>query len=248
MEPNEDGNVFEQASSELTNSFVEKFVGEGKKFKDIEALAKAYENADKHIPKLNDDLQAMRDFMAVQFEAISKRNEQAPPKELSERVEERLPVPAPPSEDKGDDLDTRILKALAARDETKVLQTNADFAQEVMIERFGSKEAAVEAVRAKAAELGVNPQFIADTAFRSPKALFSMMGIDPTSKPRSSASPAPSSDIDTARLADMTSVKPNTFAYYEQIRKSSPGKQLDVKTNMQMMEDAQRLGADFFKR
>jgi hypothetical protein len=45
------------ATPPVNESFLEQYVGEGKKFKNVNDLAKAYANADKFIPELKNDLQ-----------------------------------------------------------------------------------------------------------------------------------------------------------------------------------------------
>lgn len=235
-------------SEEAVQNFLEEYVGEGKKYKSVEELAKAKHHADKHIDELKTDLTSLKDFVAAQFEQMAnKRNEE--PKGPKEVDGERQPAPAAPPEADGEDLEARIAKILEERDETSRLQKNANLAQEVMIEHFGSQEEAVKAVRQKAEEMGVSPQFLADTAFRSPKALFNLMGINPDEKPRTPTTPASSSDVNP-RMMDKTNPNPKqgTMAYYDQLRRSDPKKYWSVDVQSQLMKDALERGSDFFKR
>lgn len=244
--------VFEGAETppEPTNpeEFLEQYVGEGKKFKDVNELAKAYANADKFIPELKTDLQNTREFIAEELKKIAERNKALEPNpvQTDEPGSNPNPTPAAPPNDAGEDLDTRIAKALEDRDEVKRFQANADLAQEVLIEHLGSQEAAVKAVRDKASEMNVDPNYLKQTAFQSPKAFFKLMGIDPDQKPSSTSTPAPSADVNP-NLLGHGKPKPNTYAYYDQLRKSDPKLYWSASTQKQMHAAAQS-NPDFFKR
>src|SRR4051794_12519052 len=126
--------IFEEAQEtppeDLNASFLEKYVGEGKKFSDVEQLAKAYYNADKFIPELKSDHEALKEFVLAQLaeRADDSNNRQPNP---SEKPNEETPPPpnpaerTPPKEDKEVDLDERIKRALKERDESTRLSENA---------------------------------------------------------------------------------------------------------------------------
>lgn len=238
--------VFEAAETPADN-YLDKYVGEGKKFKNVEDLAKAYEHANTHIPKLTEDLQTTREFIANKLEELAQRNQAQPaPVQNEEKGNENTNVSATPPNDSGEDLDTRIRKILDETDQVKQFQGNAKLAEDVLIERLGSKEAAIEAVQKKANELGVEPGYLRDTAYRSPRAFFNLMGIDPDNRPTSQNTPAPSSDVNPRNLGH-GQPKAGTYAYYEQIRKSDPKLYWAPRTQSQLMKDAQE-NPDFFKR
>lgn len=247
-------NLFDKAAAPQDNddvsNFLNKYVGEDKKYKSVEDLAKAYDHADRHISNLSGDLDSLKDFMKAQFEQMSNRDLRQPSENLPVEDKDHKPDPvAPPTGNGNEDLDSRIRKALDEADESKRLKTNAEFAQEVLIRQFGSQEDAVKAVQAKAAELGVNPQFIADTAFRSPQALFNLMGINPETTPRSPTTPGPSSDVNPRVLDKVNpNPKPNTYAYYDQLRKSDPNRYWSSSVQAQMMKDAVEQGSNFYRK
>lgn len=240
--------IFSNEGEETTSTedYLAQYVGEGKKFKDINELAKAYANADKFIPELKNDLQTTREFIASKLDEIAQRNSQALPNGQTEEPGGNQPAPVVPPNAEGEDLDTRIAKALEERDLAKRLEQNAQIVEDVLIGHLGSKDAAVEAVQAKARELGVEPGYLKQTAFQSPKAFFSLMGIDPDQKPQSNSTPAPSSDVNPRALGH-GQPKPNTYAHYDQLRKSNPSLYWSPKTQAQMHKDAQE-NPDFFKR
>jgi hypothetical protein len=226
-------------------SALEQLVGEGKKYKSVEDLAKAYANADTHIEALKTDLQSTREFIAEKLDELANKREANPPVPPVETGGNQ-PAPVAPPKDDGEDLDTRIAKALELRDTQARLQKNADIVQDVLVERLGGVDKAAEAVINKARELGLQPGDMKELAAKSPKAFLTTMGIDPDVKPTSSSTPAPSSDVNAQRLRD-TSVKPNSYEFYEQLRKSNPGLYWSVKTQQSLMNDAMN-NPDFFNR
>jgi len=236
-----------------SDSFLEKYVGEGKKYKDVEELAKAYDNANAFIPTLKADMEALKEFTLEQLASranASNPNQPDPPLNPNERdgSHPNPANPAPPKEREEVDLNERIKQALEERDTEKRLKENAKITEEAMLKHYGSKEAAVEAIRVKAEELNVSPQWLADSAFQSPKAFFGVMGISEET-PRSTSTPNASSDVNPRTIEQkFGGPKPNTYAWYDNIRRTDPKRYRSPELQQALMADAMRLGNDFFKR
>lgn len=239
-----EGDIFEGGTT--PENFVDKFVGEGKKFKSVEELAKAYEHANNHIPELQKDLQSTREFIADKLEELAKKREATPPGQ-TEGSGTPTPAPVSPPNDAGEDLDTRIAKIMEKTRVQERYQANASLVQEVLVEQLGSVEAAQKLVIEKAMELGVDGAYMKQTASTSPKAFFNLLGINPDEKPVSSSTPAPSSDVDVRRMESTNPVKAGTYAYYNQLRKSDPKLYWSQKVQTAMHKDAQN-NPDFFNR
>jgi hypothetical protein len=237
--------IFTPGATPTEGTALEQLVGEGKKYKTVEDLAKAYANADSHINELKTDLQSTREFIAEELKKLAEqRTVQTPPAQIEEP---RAPnsAPAAPPNGEVEDLDTRIAKVLEERDTNKRLQGNANLVQAVLVERLGSVEKATEAVIAKARELGVDGTYMKQTAANSPRAFFSLMGIDPDQKPVSSSTPKPSSDVNP-NMINTGAPKPRTYKYHEEVRKSNPKLYNSVSYQAQLMKDAMELGQEFF--
>lgn len=237
--------IFEGGQTPADVNALEQLVGEGKKFKTVDDLAKAYTNANSHIDELRTDLQSTREFISEELKKLAEQRNQEPPKTpVIETGSIPNPAPVAPASDPVEDLDTRIAKALESRDTLTRLQNNANLVQEVLVEQLGSIEKAAEAVISKASELGLNPQDMKELAAKSPKAFLATMGINAEAKPKSNTTPAPRSDVNPN--AFNTGPKPNTYAYYESIRKSDPKLYWNAKTQSAMHKAAQEMGEDFF--
>lgn len=244
------------------DSFLDKYVGEGKKYATVEDLAKAYDHANSHIEEMKNDnghlreeFEMFREFTTAQLakgtdkNASGKENLSDDNKGQNELSPEPKPAPAPPNGKVEEvDLDARIAKALEEKDEQKRLEANARIAEEVMVKHFGSKEEGAAAIRKRAEELGVSPNWLASTAFQSPKAFFVSMNINPDETPRSTSTPNASSDVNAQRLADANpAIKPGTYAFYQKLRKDNPREYWSFDVQKRFMEDALRMGPDFYK-
>jgi pyruvate/2-oxoglutarate dehydrogenase complex dihydrolipoamide acyltransferase (E2) component len=231
--------VPEETPKELTFSvdpsykdYVDQYVGEGKKYSNVGELIKAYANADRHIPELT------RDLAAIKTERDS----------LKEMLMANLTNENPGQEDPNPAPNPNPVES-QPRPAEKQAKDNAKFTEEVMLQRFGDRDAAIKAVQDKAEELGVSPQWIAQMAFTSPKAYFVTMGIDPqNATTRSTTTPAPRSDVNPQRLADANpGIKPGTYEFYNNLRKTDPSKFRSAATQRQMMKDAQE-NPNFYNR
>jgi hypothetical protein len=227
------------------NNALEQLVGEGKKYKTAEDLAKAYANADSHINELKTDLQSTREFIAEELRKLAEQREVKPPVPPVETGGNQPAPVAPPKDENGEDLDTRIAKALELRDTQARFQKNADIVQDVLVERLGGVEKAAEAVISKARDLGLQPSEMKELAAKSPKAFLATMGIDPDSKPTSSSTPTPRSDVNPL-MTNQGAPKPRTYKFHEEVRKSNPKLYNTVSYQGQLMKDAMELGLDFF--
>lgn len=236
--------IFNGETTPNTNA-LELLVGEGKKYKTVEELAEAYANADRHIGELKTDLQSTREFISEELKKLAEQRNAAPPANPNpETGSNPTPAPVAPSGAEVEDLDTRIAKALENRETLTRLQTNANTVQEILVERLGGVQEAASAVIAKARELGLQPSDMKELAAKSPKAFLATMGIS-DEKPSSNSTPAPRSDVNPNNV-NAGGPKPNTYAYYEQIRKSDPKLYWSPKTQAAMHKAAQEMGEAFF--
>lgn len=206
-------------------------VGEGKKFKTIEDLAKGKLESDAFIAQLQGELKGMRNNLNRQTDAESKveelRQEILRLKEQESRLEatksgdlgtkEPKPAPALSESDLGKLVDQRLTE----RETERSVAQNIQFVNAEVIKHFGSLEEATKQVRAKAAELGLTVGALQDTAAKSPTAFLKLVIGD---KPQPQEQPnvaLRTTNINTAALTAATSggsLKEGTKAYYDDIR------------------------------
>ena len=232
--------------SEVT---AETLVGEGKKFKTADDLARAKAEADRVIRAREIELAQLREELAKRetadelFEKLQRA--QSTPQSAGEPRQDNPPAAAPSLTD--EDLEKRIAETIDRRSQK---QREADNAAEVtnkLIALYGDEEKANEVVNKKAQELGVSVKFLESIATQSPKAFFAQLGLNDT--PRGST-PAPRSDVRVESLNFSTSAKPGTFAYWSEQRKTMKDTEyFSPRVQNQIMKEAfaaAERGEDYF--
>jgi hypothetical protein len=216
-------------------------VGEGKKYSDPDQLANAYANVESFAEQLKRENAELRAFKDAE-EARSK-NQQPPVDNGAEPVpggDNRQEPPKTPSQ--GDnDFRSQIREEVKALNEQERGLANLDTAAKRLIEIEGSEAKANEAIRRRASELGVTVDWMKETAMRSPQAFYTSMGI--AAGERSTSTPAPNPDV---KFRDNGNLR--NFEFFDKMRKENPKLYFDRSTQAEMMAEARRQGADFYKR
>lgn len=236
--------IFEESPNDELK--LEDHVGEGKRYKAPEDLLKGKLEADQTIKERERELAELREELGKRLtvEDALKKLEQ-------ERVREPVREPAQTPRDDNpqraalsdEDLVKRIDSVVAQRETQRTVQSNTAVVADRLLEVFGEEAKAAQAVRAKAAELGVSVSFLESVAKQSPKAFYAQMGLTEANAPRPTAAP---SRGDVKTVVDTSRVKEGTYQWYEVIRKNDPKRYFSPATQNQLHKDAQRLGLDAF--
>lgn len=226
-------------------NYLEELVGEGKKFKTNEDLARGKAEADLYIQTVNRRADELRqDYLKLRDEA----NAQAKLQELIDRLENsnnRQPPQLPednlerqPTFDpnKLDSLiEEKILKTEAARKAT----TNYNQVQTKLKEQFGNNYQSI--LQEQMNKLDLTIEDINSLARKSPTAFFNTLGLNQSQQ---------ESLLTPPRSSQSTGFKPQskekrTWSYYENLRKANPKLYYDPKIANQMHDDAIALGQEF---
>lgn len=214
-------NVFNSETSEnQPTSLVDELVGENKKFKTVEDLAKGKRESDAFIEQLKAENAEMRedlkklDNAEATFETL--KNEI---KELKTKANTSSPKPDTREVLTKDALKELVVSSLTEIESARTSEQNTHAASTSLITYFGNKEKVQEALTAKAKELGLSVEELGAMAARSPSALFTLMGIN---EKGTSTEAFKKSDVNTNRLgADQINkgLKKGTRAYFNEIRR-----------------------------
>ena len=229
-------------STEDQGSPYEQLVGEGKRYKDNDALAASKLEGDRHIGNLESELAEMREELnkRLAVEDVLNRIEarQTPPQESSN------PAPQEPSEqpeNRGvskDEIAKLIQDTIEQTDTLKTRKSNMDAVKSALTKKFGGDYASK--VRAKLNELQLGEDFANGLAATQPKAFLALVGVDEVS---TGASPEPSSTVRTE--LNPQSDKRN-YAYYQKLRRENPSEYFSTRVTMQMHKDAMEQGDSFY--
>lgn len=217
---------------------VDILVGEGKKYHDVNNLAKAYVNAEGFIEELkreNATLRAQKDANALNNTDGNNQQQSSTPQTTATPTE-------PVKPQNTEDLRTLISEVVENQNRTKQFEQNLEVSSQRMIEVYGNPAKAQEALTAKAAELGVNVEWLKDAAARSPSAFYATMGM-PTAPTSTVNTPAPKNDV---RLAPDLKNGEKNYSYYEDLRKTNKNLYYSAATQAEMHRLAREKGDAFY--
>lgn len=223
---------------------VDILVGEGKKYRDTNNLAKGYVNLEGHLMELRRDL-AVKEAEVELLKANShnRPNDNLdtgnPPANTPAGVDPNNPTPTVVNDE---DFRNRLRKEVESLDKERQATLNAELAAQKLVEHFGDAAKANEAVRRRAAELGVSVDWLKDAAARSPEALFASMGIN-TGQPVSRQTPAPHNDVRFERQ-NMSGEK--KYSDFEELRRTNKSKYYSAENQREMQAQAKKLGTAFY--
>jgi len=227
-------------------SFAEALVGDNKKFKDVESLAKGKWESDKFIEFKNkefDDLKA--EYLQLRKELDSRANVE----ELIDRMSKAqrnsdsinnpdANVEKPPQFDPTQ-LESLVETKIAQRETQRRQSENFKVVQDKLKEVYGNNWQTH--LKDHMDRLGLDPQFTDTLARQHPNAFIRTFGLDRQQSGEDYQAP-PQSDQSSGFNKDRTK---RTWSYYQEIKKSKPAEYYDPKTQLQLMRDAEALGDEF---
>lgn len=231
---------------EVTNSdsdvnHLEALVGDGKKFKSVEDLAKGKAEADRYIENLTSKLDELKKDLEQRqsmAEYLDQIRGQAKPDPVSHQVD---PNQVPPAANSSD-LEKTLEELLARREQQKAHESNMDRVKRVLNENF--QDQANIAINHKAQQLGMSVKKLQELAADAPSAFFNLMGIQEDTSRTPSGIPAPRTSVNSTGNQPAGQVR--NAAYYEKMKQTNPKQYFDPKTTVQQMRDRAALGDKYY--
>ncbi len=239
----EDMPVVDQSKNYLTE-----LVGDGKKFKSAEELARGKYEADLYVKSLEKKMDELRsDYLKVSEDASSRAKLEDLIGQLESKQQPHISNDNPVKDVKqmpvidSKEIESLVSNKIQEYELTKRQQENFNVVRNRLKEQFGDNFQ--NALKQQIADLGLSEEDINALAKKSPSALFKTLGMEQKAIEQSYRPPIASSQ------------KPETFrpkgkdirswSYYQQMKKDNPKLYYDPKTNVQMHNDAIELGAAF---
>ena len=230
-----------------TPSVVGDLVGEGRKFNDVEALAKGKLEADKFIEQMKQENAALKADLEKQAYRLG----------VNDRLEEKASastadLSGPNNNNSGtsDEANTQlgsseanieslVEQTLRKREQKNVADSNIALVEAELEKAFGTEASAT--VRQKSEELGLPLAELEGMAAKSPSAFMQLMG-----KPAPKANPLVQGSIRTEG-STMQASSEKDFGFYQRLRRENSSLYYKPSTQRQMMADADRLGDNFYR-
>lgn len=228
-----------------SKNYLEELVGDGKKFKTPEELAKGKFYADTQINILTKKLDEMRaDYMALREDNAAKDKLDDLLKKI-ENERNNMSDKLPDTDEDKSGLKIEDVKSLFQQEYSTAKtrekeDANFNYIQSKLKEVHGKN--AQEFLSEQMQNLGLNKETINDMARKQPKFLERALGLDQPKRNENFQAPPFSS----LRNEFSPSGGPKrTWSYYQELRKTKPDLYHDPKTNIQMQKDAIELGEAF---
>lgn len=236
-------------NTEAPKNYLQDLVGDDKKFKTTEDLARGKYESDNMIKILERKHDELReDFLKLKNEADSKANLEALLDRLEARQTQHSSNAQPPVNDvRQPSMNLDQVKAAAREEVMQIAETtkqteNLNLVKAKLKERYGDNSPNI--LREQIESLGMTAQQAETLARTAPNAFIKTLGLDVPAKQQQSFQTPPRSDARSDQFAPRGAEK-RTWAWYQNLKKSDPKKYLDPKTNVQMHNDALALGAEF---
>lgn len=236
-----DGDI-ETPEVDQTKEYLPELVGEGKKYKTQEDLAKAAVHKDAFIEQLKRENAEARQALQerINMEQFLERVEAAkPPKSPSD------PVTTPGERDQQDSAVTPedIERILEDRETKKKRAANLQEVEKRLKETFGTGWK--QKVQEKATALETSTTWLTDVAARNPKAFFDLLGVGQTQQ-KDTFSPPPRSSVTQAP----SSSNSKNYAYFqEQRRQKGDAWYFSVPVRQEIWKELTAQGEEnFYKR
>ena len=216
---------------------LEDLVGEGKKYRDPNALAKGAYEKDRFIEKLKQENQAMREDLTSR-QALAALVDEIKQSKKVEQPSNPAPQVGDERSKQPEDVEELVKKLLAQKETETTLSRNQELVKQKLTEQFGSNFNSV--VQQRANELGVNIQYMNRLAAEAPQALLALFSKTAGGNDVYSGG----NQLRTEGLTQRsTSVR--DWNYYQKIKAADSAKYWDKSTQRQMFEDMKQLGDKF---
>lgn len=227
-----------------TKDYLNELVGEDKKFKTVEDLAKGKHMSDSYITVLERRLDELSD----EYKKVREENIAGPKlQELIDRMDQlqnnRQETPQKSNEAAYDPkaVESLVSSQILKHEQTKKEQENYEAVRTKLVERFGNDYKT--ALKKQSDALGLSDEEVNSMARKNP-ALFTKTFDLNVAKTENFQTP-PRSERRSDSFAP-TSAEKRTWSYYVKLREKDPMAWLDKKIAIQMEHDSQKYGKDFY--
>jgi hypothetical protein len=227
-------------------NYLEELVGDGKKFKSPEELARGKAESDAYIEHMKARMDELRqDYTKLhsEYNAGPKLKETLDQymQELKQSQSNQLP---PVQDDKSGVFDEAkigelVQQQIQAREQLRLEENNAKTVESKLQEAYGPNYKQI--VSQQINQMGVSVELFNDLARKTPSLLYRTLGLEGQRQGETFQAP-PTSTRGSDPFAGPTK---RTNAYYQKMRQTDPVRYRDPKTQDQMYKDYLTLGQEF---
>lgn len=231
--------------------WIEEYVGEGKKFKDVADLARGKAHSDAFIYRLQKEQEELRKELNTRIkleefmDRMNSQNTSGANQATQTAGQGNQTDGTASSATSTPDIEQLIEERLAAKEAELRSRQNLEVAKQRLEEAFGENYSTELASRTES--LGLSKEFVANLAKTQPKALFALLGIDSQQQQRKNDDifTAPRGSVNTSGLNQGQSGE-KTWSHYEKMRKQNPSVYWSTQVQNEIHRAAAKLGERFY--
>lgn len=241
-----------EATLDPNASVYEQLVGDGKKFKTNEDIAKAKLESDRFIAQLQNEMQGLRQELSARQTLEQLMDKIGATAGSASTHQEHNQTPDGDVGSTGmksfteEDIARLVEQRLSTAEKARVHAANLETVQKALVESFGPDF--VSHLKAKTVELGVTEEYLTAMAKETPKAFLKL--VEATGAPRAATpslfSPPASSGLPSPASKGFSPTGTPKLSYYEELRKKDPSRYWAPDVQNKMHKDAMALGEAFF--
>lgn len=231
--------------------FYSELVGEGKKYKDEKALAKAVAHANAHIARIEAEQADLRLDLAQRLtleeavERMTKQNNQVASLDEANTNAGSSDHNANVSEIKPgmslEEIQALIDSKITEKEQARTQQSNISGVKQELRNVWG--DSYLNVLKSKTEELGVDQSFLDNLAASHPRAFLELVGAR-AKQGQSGVNSPPMSQVNSSAMSNQSNSRDQ--AYYRNLRRSDPKAYWSARIQSQIHKDAAALGDKFF--
>lgn len=244
-------NLLDQSNQDVqfdeNKNYFEELVGEGKKFKSPEELAKAKQRSDLYIKDLERGRDELRnDYLKQRDELMTRASMQEYIDQMKALQSNQSVPPKIADEDKkqpsidNNQIESLISTKIKEIEDRRKQDDNFNMVKSKLTEKFGANYAS--SLKHQMDSLGLNDNLVNTLAREHPQVLLRTLGVDQQQQEQDFMTP-PRSSMRNDSFAPNTTKR--TWSWYQQLKKDNPTKYWEPKTTVQMHKDYEALGQAF---
>lgn len=238
--------------TDTNKNYFEELVGEGKKFKSQEDLARAKVESDRFIEQLKGELGGIRQELNTRLTIEQMMDKISTPRSETPNSESGSHQPSGNGEGGAkqiteEDIARLVEQRLSQADKLRTQEANLNFVRSSLEEKYGPQFATH--LKEAASTLGVGEEFLNNLAKEQPKAFLKLIENETPKQPTASNTNGlftPPQGRQMAPVKGFTPTGDRKMSYYNDLKAKDPSTYWSPSVQNQLHQDALRLGETFF--
>lgn len=234
----------DQPQVDPNKNYLEDLVGEGKKFKDNESLARGKFESDQYVELMKKRMDTLRnDYLQLKTDYDSRAKLEDLIESMTQRQQSASSDAPDAKEESRPQFDPTQVEQLVSskiqeHEQTKRQEENYNKVRAKLREHYGDNFQNV--LRRETESLGLSEEFVNNLARSHPDVLYKTLGLDQAKGDNLFQTPPQSGRT----FAPVTEQK-KTWSFYQKMKATDPKTYYNPKTQVQMHKDAIALGEEF---